>query len=327
MSDRRSMVFIGSSSEGAEIAEAIQVNLDRECDVVVWSQGVFGLGEGTLESLVRRVTDFDFAVLILTPDDLITSREKTQPSARDNVLIELGLFVGAIGRERTFVVYDRLADIKMPSDLAGVTIADYQLHASGNLRSSVGAPSTLIKEKIREFGVRTRGNRESGIQQRRQGDLRRITEEIRIEPADDTIISAERISELPVAPSVVDIIEREAAKIVKSRLVELLVEVASNGGKLIMSIPILKHQWTLLEFGYDRRDKQRFGLGYPISVTEYLSGDDKTVHSIENRQQLEELLQETFRSSGAVSKIEYILQVAKSRIAEREAGGLNDTAE
>ena len=290
MPDRRPVVFIGSSSEGAEIAEAIQVNLDLQCDVVVWSQGVFGLGEGTLESLVRRVTDFDFAVLILTPDDLITSREKRQPSPRDNVLIELGLFIGAIGRERTFVVYDRLADIKMPSDLAGVTIANYQLHASGNLRSSVGAPSTLIKGRIREEGVRVRDNRETDTEQPRQADLRRINEEIRIEPADDTIISEERISALPVAPSVVDIIEREATMIVNSRLVELLVVVHPNGGQLIMSIPILKHRWTLLEFGYDRTDKQRFGLGYPVNITEYLSGDEKTVHAVEDRQQLQDLL-------------------------------------
>ena len=44
MPERRPSVFIGSSTVGLPIAEAIQQNLDYHCDVV-WCglQGVFGL--------------------------------------------------------------------------------------------------------------------------------------------------------------------------------------------------------------------------------------------------------------------------------------------
>jgi predicted nucleotide-binding protein len=66
---------------------------------------------------VDKAEEFDFAVLALTPDDMIQSRGKSQESPRDNVLIELGLFIGVVGRKRTFIVYNRAADIKLPSDM------------------------------------------------------------------------------------------------------------------------------------------------------------------------------------------------------------------
>ena len=107
MARRRPSVFVGSSTEGLNIAKAVQVLLDLSCEVTIWSQGVFGLSHGTLESLVNSVDDFDFAIIVLTPDDLIISRDAIQPTGRDNVLFELGLFMGALGRERTFIIYDR----------------------------------------------------------------------------------------------------------------------------------------------------------------------------------------------------------------------------
>lgn len=148
----RPVVFIGSSTEGLPIAEAIQLNLDYVADVVIWSQGVFGLSEGTLESLVDRLEGFDFAILVLTPDDVAVSRGRETQVARDNVLFELGLFIGHLGRKRCFMVYDRSSAIELPSDLGGVTPATYHPHTSGNLQSALGAPSTQIKLAIAELG-------------------------------------------------------------------------------------------------------------------------------------------------------------------------------
>ncbi|WP_419580860.1 TIR domain-containing protein [Stieleria magnilauensis] len=148
-------MFIGSSSEGLEVAEAIQQNLDYHCEVTIWSQGVFGLSRGTLESLVERLDDFDFAALVIRPDDVITVRGETTESPRDNVLLELGLCIGALGRDRTFMVYDRENAPKLPTDLAGVTPATYQMHNNGNVQSSLGAASTLLKEAVQRLGKRT----------------------------------------------------------------------------------------------------------------------------------------------------------------------------
>ncbi len=144
----RPRVFVGSSSEGLDIAKTIQLNLDHLAEVTVWSQGVFGLGEGTLESLVACQDQFDFAILVLSPDDLVNSRGSTSHAPRDNIMFELGLFMGSLGRNRTFAVYDRTADIKLPSDLAGVTVASFHPHSTGSLTAALGAPCTLIENAI-----------------------------------------------------------------------------------------------------------------------------------------------------------------------------------
>src|SRR5512144_1214252 len=124
-------LFVGSSSEGLRIAEAVQVVLDPVCEVGLWTQGVFGLMQGSLESLVLAVPRFDFEMLVLTPDDLTVSRGRKRTAPRDNVLFELGLFIGALGRDRTFMLYDGTNPPVLPSDLAGVTAATFTPHATG----------------------------------------------------------------------------------------------------------------------------------------------------------------------------------------------------
>jgi predicted nucleotide-binding protein len=148
-------LFIGSSVEGLKFAEALQVNLEFAAEVTVWYQGVFGLSLGTLEALVAEASGFDFAVLVLTPDDVSTQRDKTGNGPRDNVLFELGLFMGALGRERTFIVRPRDVDMQMPSDLAGVTCATFEPNRQdGNVQAAVGAPSTKVKDAISRLGRR-----------------------------------------------------------------------------------------------------------------------------------------------------------------------------
>jgi predicted nucleotide-binding protein len=149
----RPLVFVGSSSEGRDVADAIQLNLDRDCEVVVWDQGVFGLSQGTLEALVETAEQFDVAILVVTPDDLIESRGTSQQAPRDNVLIEIGLFVGTLGREQTFVVFERNANVKLPSDLAGVTLAGFQRPvagpAAGRSRRMLCADQTVDRQTWR----------------------------------------------------------------------------------------------------------------------------------------------------------------------------------
>lgn len=156
MARSRSSVFIGSSAEGLKVAKALQVLLDHSCEVTIWSQGVFGLGQGSLESLVNALDQYDFAILVLTADDLVTSRESSSAAPRDNVLFELGLFIGGLGRARTYIVYDRTEKLKLPSDLAGVAAATFEPHASGNAVAALGAAATQIEDQIARLGVRDR---------------------------------------------------------------------------------------------------------------------------------------------------------------------------
>lgn len=150
----RPALFIGSSSEGQEIAYALQAGMDGDAEIEVWSQGVFGLGETSLESLVLAIDRFDFAALVVTPDDLALKRGTTARVPRDNVVFELGLFIGALGRERTFLLADRTKPLELPSDLAGVTRATFEPHSSGNLVAALGAACTRIRGAMARLGLR-----------------------------------------------------------------------------------------------------------------------------------------------------------------------------
>lgn len=145
-------MFIGSSVEGKEIAEMIQLSLEYDVETTIWHQGVFGLSQGTLEALVLAANDFDFAALVLTPDDLKTKRGSAVDSPRDNVIFELGLFMGALGRDRTFVIYNRDVDLDLPTDLAGVTPATFANRTDKNLQAAVGPVCTKIKSAISACG-------------------------------------------------------------------------------------------------------------------------------------------------------------------------------
>ena len=63
-----------------------------------------------------------FAVVLLTPDDegVLRGEEDGQsPRARQNVIFELGFFIGCLGRERVCAL-TRGGDMEIPSDYAGV---------------------------------------------------------------------------------------------------------------------------------------------------------------------------------------------------------------
>jgi predicted nucleotide-binding protein len=95
-------LFIGCSSEAIKLAKKIQVNLDDVADVKIWNQDTFFPGEHTLEALQREVLQTDFALLLVTPDDKIQKRKKAGYSVRDNILFELGMFMGVLGPKRSF---------------------------------------------------------------------------------------------------------------------------------------------------------------------------------------------------------------------------------
>jgi predicted nucleotide-binding protein len=117
----RPNAFVGSSAESLDIAYAVQDNLQHDLQITVWSQGVFDLSKTTLESLARKLSVCDFGLFVFAPDDATRLRRKTYSTVRDNVVLELGLFIGKLGVERTFIIVpDNVSDMRIPTDLLGV---------------------------------------------------------------------------------------------------------------------------------------------------------------------------------------------------------------
>ena len=153
MTDLPPRIFIGSSSEGREIGRHLQAELSDAVEVVRWDQNVFKPGEYVLESLAAQVAELDFAVLIATPDDVTISRGEESSSVRDNIVLEFGFFVGALGRERTYLLAS--GNPKLPSDLAGVTRLSYAQRKDDNVRPSVTRAALQIEERARSLGRRS----------------------------------------------------------------------------------------------------------------------------------------------------------------------------
>ncbi|END9091185.1 TIR domain-containing protein [Yersinia enterocolitica] len=150
---RKSRIFIASSVESLHVAEAVNANLDHDFEVTIWKNGTFGLTSNTVDDLVKKSSVVDFAIFIFTPDDLSTIRNKEEQVVRDNVLFELGLFIGAIGKNRCFLIKPRGEELHLPTDLLGVNPADYDSNRSDNdLFSATNMACAKIKSEINQLG-------------------------------------------------------------------------------------------------------------------------------------------------------------------------------
>jgi hypothetical protein len=138
-------VFIGSSSAGLGIAYKIQEHLGTETDAVVWKDEQW-LNKFTLERLLEILPRYDYAVMVFRPDDTVEMKGKELKATRDNVVFELGLFMGKHGRDKTFIIFQDDSNSRTPSDLLGINFA---LYADGQT-SSLGAACYKIKERILE---------------------------------------------------------------------------------------------------------------------------------------------------------------------------------
>jgi predicted nucleotide-binding protein len=146
-------IFIASAGESLKVANAIQANLDHDAECTVWNQGVMRLARNTMENLAEQLGKSDFGIFVFNADDVVLTRGKKHAVARDNVILELGLFAGRLGLGRTFIVKPRGVDIKLPSDLLGITPADYDRDRD-DLQAALGSACTAIREELKDFSSR-----------------------------------------------------------------------------------------------------------------------------------------------------------------------------
>lgn len=148
-------VFLISSVEALDVAKAVQTGLSYENMLVTrWDEGVFRASEYTIESLERSLDQCDFAIAVIAGDDVTLSRDHLSLIPRDNVTFELGLFMGRLSRDRTILVEQRNAQVKLSSDLRGITTLTYPPGKVEDLRPRLGPVCTEIAEHIKRAGVR-----------------------------------------------------------------------------------------------------------------------------------------------------------------------------
>jgi predicted nucleotide-binding protein len=153
--NERPRLFIISSAEALDTAYEVASQLERAALPTVWTNGVFFAGGYTLEALEKAVTQSDFAVAIAQPDDVVRSRKSQRPSVRDNVIFELGLFMGHLSRHRAVLLHPRMKDLKLPSDLQGLTLVSYENNKLEELSARLTPACHEIRKLIQSLGVRT----------------------------------------------------------------------------------------------------------------------------------------------------------------------------
>lgn len=146
-------LFIVSTVEALPVAEDIQLNLDHaDIDVTLWSQpDTFQPGSYTLESLEKAIKNHDFGLAIMSADDVVISRKVESAAPRDNIIFELGLFMGSLGRERTLIAFPRGQESKLASDLQGLTPLTYKDKGD---RSDTKSLAVQLAKIIKEKGVK-----------------------------------------------------------------------------------------------------------------------------------------------------------------------------
>ncbi|MDF1741931.1 MAG: nucleotide-binding protein, partial [Verrucomicrobiales bacterium] len=151
----RPHLFIGSSVESLNVARAVQLGLDHDdVTVKIWENGVFGASTYTIEALETEVRTSDFALMVFGPDDEYISRDLTEKAPRDNVVLELGMAIGALTHKRTFLMYPRGVDLKIPTDLLGITPLTYTLGEDGNYDAAIGPVCEQIRRAIANLNVK-----------------------------------------------------------------------------------------------------------------------------------------------------------------------------
>jgi hypothetical protein len=120
-------IFLGSSAQQAKLLQALTRGLQDIADVNLWT-AVFNPGVSTLDRLVELTREVDFAAFVFAKDDWTTKGASpdvaaSEASPRDNVVFEAGLFGGALGIRRTFILHAHGA--KLPTDLHGLTSIRY----------------------------------------------------------------------------------------------------------------------------------------------------------------------------------------------------------
>lgn len=124
--DGSSTVFIASTKEAMDqpwlpdVLTVVEGRLEDKVSLQTW-KSAFEAGDVTGEKLIAYAKTIGAAVVVLTGDDRVDSRgAEGQPSPRDNLIFEAGIFIARLGFGRVLLMREEGA--KVPSDLLGFTL-------------------------------------------------------------------------------------------------------------------------------------------------------------------------------------------------------------
>jgi len=138
-------IFIGSSTAGYSIAEKLKAHFSKDFDCLLWKEsGVWEAGKSTFDNLLRIANYFDFGLFVATSDDLTVTNDRLVLEPRDNVILEMSLFLGALGRHKSFLLVEE--GVKLPTDFDGIYMPSFVRKDDDTIKRACGEFINKITE-------------------------------------------------------------------------------------------------------------------------------------------------------------------------------------
>jgi len=85
------------------------------------------------QNIIENIADYEhisFAIVILSPDHLVYPKKQNQDEPKhvteQNVIFELGYFLGKLGKQNVVVIYKKMKDFKIPNNYNGILWIEYK---------------------------------------------------------------------------------------------------------------------------------------------------------------------------------------------------------
>jgi predicted nucleotide-binding protein len=129
----------------------MESNLSHFADVTTWSNSA-RLSAVLIDSLINDAKYNDFGIFVFTAEDTTSIRGQRKVLARDNVVFEAGIFMGAMGRERTFIVKEaEVTNFQLPGDLDGLVYTEFTRSSVKSREAATRAACLHIIESIEQL--------------------------------------------------------------------------------------------------------------------------------------------------------------------------------
>jgi len=128
-------IYIGSSSEAEKIDRHVRSIIENLGGEAISWRDISKPGDNMVDVLIDLASSIDGALLIATPDDPTVYRSMDRMSPRDNIILELGIFISQLGKHRTGIVHvvsPSQSSASLPSNLHGLTTIKYFPDKPGN---------------------------------------------------------------------------------------------------------------------------------------------------------------------------------------------------
>lgn len=145
MTNLKPKIFIGSSKAGLPTAQKVSDNLSSIADCYIWEDpNIWEPNKSTFDNLLRMASYFDFGVFIATADDLTMTNEQIVIEPRDNVILEMALFLGAMGKHKSFLLVE--SGIKLPTDFNGIYMPRFDPADDSSIKTATDSYAKAIEE-------------------------------------------------------------------------------------------------------------------------------------------------------------------------------------